>query len=156
MHPLDGTDARLLQALTEDPRSTVVALAERLGLSRNTVQARMAALERNGAFLSFDRRISPAALGYPLMAFLSVHVKQRKLAQLAESLAAIPEVLEVFGVSGRADLLVRVVSSDAEDLFRITGKILDCDGVKRTDTALAMDELVPFRLEPLLRQGPRS
>ena len=40
MQPLDGTDARLLQALTEDPRSTVVALAERLGLSRNTVQAR--------------------------------------------------------------------------------------------------------------------
>jgi DNA-binding Lrp family transcriptional regulator len=45
MQALDGTDARLLSALAQDPRKTVVALAQKLGLSRNTVQARMAQLE---------------------------------------------------------------------------------------------------------------
>ena len=51
---------------------------------------------------------------------------------------------------GAADLLLRVVALDAEDLFRINGKILACDGVERTDTALAMGELIPFRIQPLL------
>ncbi|MGO4385227.1 Lrp/AsnC family transcriptional regulator [Specibacter sp. RAF43] len=156
MHTLDGTDARILLALVRDPRQTVVALAQQLGLSRNTVQARMAALEKHHAFLPFDHRISPAALGYPLTAFISVHARQQQLEALAISLAAIPEVLEVHGLSGRADLLVRVASTGAEDLFRVNGKILACDGVKRTETSLAMNELVPFRLTPLLERRLRD
>ncbi|MDT7653420.1 MAG: hypothetical protein QOI36_4826, partial [Pseudonocardiales bacterium] len=46
---IDATDARLLLALAESPRASVLALAERLGLSRNTVQARLAGLEARGA-----------------------------------------------------------------------------------------------------------
>lgn len=152
MHTLDGTDARILLAMVQDPRQTVVALAQQLGLSRNTVQARMSSLEKGHAFLAFDHRISPAVLGYPLTAYISIHVQQQKLAALAASLAGIPEVVEAHGLSGRADILVRVVSTGAEDLFRINGKILACDGVERTETSLAMNELVPFRLIPLLER----
>jgi DNA-binding Lrp family transcriptional regulator len=150
MQPLDGTDTRLLSAMAGDPRRTVVALAQKLGLSRNTVQARMAQLEKKQVFLSFERRINPASLGYPLMAFISVHVQQQKLGQLAVELADIPEILEGYGLTGSADLLLRVVALDAEDLFRINGKILACEGVDRVDTALAMGELIPFRVQPLL------
>jgi DNA-binding Lrp family transcriptional regulator len=153
MRALDGTDTRLLAAMAQDPRRTVVALAQKLGLSRNTVQARMAQLEKKHVFLSFERRLNPVALGYPLMAFISVHVQQQKLGRLAEEIAAIPEVLEGYGLTGSADLLLRVVARDAEDLFRINGKILACDGVERADTALAMGELIPFRLQPLLDRG---
>lgn len=113
----------------------------------------MASLEKRHAFFPFARRINPGVLGYPLMAFISVHVQQQKLQDLAVSLAQIPEVLEAHGLTGQADLLVRVVSKDAEDLFRINGKILACDGVERTDTSLAMSEMVPFRVEPLLERG---
>jgi DNA-binding Lrp family transcriptional regulator len=153
MQALDGTDTRLLSALAQDPRRTVVALAQKLGLSRNTVQARMAQLEKKHAFLSFERRINPVSLGYPLMAFISVHVQQQKLGSLAEELSAVPEILEGYGLTGSADLLLRVVALDAEDLFRINGKILACDGVERTDTALAMGELIPFRIQPLLERN---
>ena len=153
MQALDGTDTRLLSALAQDPRRTVVALAQKLGLSRNTVQARMSQLEKKHVFLSFERRINPASLGYPLMAFISVHVQQQKLTRLATELADIPEILEGYGLTGSADLLLRVVALDAEDLFRINGKILACDGVDRTDTALAMGELIPFRVQPLLDRG---
>lgn len=156
MQPLDSTDLRLLTAMAKDSRRTVVALAQKLGLSRNTVQARMAALEKKHVFLPFERRINPAALGYPLTAFISVHAQQQKLEQLAISLAEIPEVIEAHGLTGQADLLVKVVSKGAEDLFRINGKILACDGVERTDTSLAMNEMVPFRVEPLLERDPGS
>ena len=108
--PLDAVDARLLLALAEEPRAPVLALAQRLGLSRNTVQARLAKLDRRGALRSFERRIDPAALGYPLSAVITTRVTQNRLEEVAEVLARIPEVVEVEGLSGEADLLVRVVA----------------------------------------------
>ncbi|GAA0666445.1 MULTISPECIES: Lrp/AsnC family transcriptional regulator [Streptomyces] len=150
---LDATDARILLALAASPRATVVALAERLGLSRNTVQARVARMEQSGALGSFERRITPNALGHPLTAFVTARVDQRRLAEVSEALADIAEVVEVFGLSGETDLLVRVVARDAEDLYRIAGQILAVPGIERTTTALAMRELVPHRLTPLLRRA---
>ncbi|MCX6462617.1 MAG: Lrp/AsnC family transcriptional regulator [Pseudonocardiales bacterium] len=147
---VDATDARLLRALAESPRATVLALAERLGLSRNTVQARLAGLEARGVLTSFERRIDPAALGYPLTAFVSVQVVQRRLADVAAALDRVPEVVEVLGLSGEADLLCQVVARDAEDLYRIAGQLLATDGVERTTTSLVMRRLVEHRLGPLL------
>lgn len=150
MAAYDGVDRALLAALADDPRATVVALAERLRMSRNTVQSRLARLEASGAFLSFERAIAPEPLGYPLEAFVSVHVRQKLLGEVVERIAEIPEVLQAHGLSGQVDLLVRVVCRDAHDLFRIDGEILAIDGVERTETSLAMGELIPFRLGPLL------
>ena len=149
---VDATDARLLQALTTDPRSTVMWLAERTGLSRNTVQARLARLDREHILGSFERRIEPAALGYPLSAVITVNVTQRLLDQVAGVLADVPEVLEVLGLSGAVDLLVRVVARDADDLYRIAGQILATEGVERTETALVMRPLVDYRAGALLRR----
>lgn len=153
---LDGTDAKILLALAAEPRATVVALAERLGLSRNTVQARLAKMERSQALGSVERRISPGALGYPLTAFVTAQVDQHRLAEVSEALAGIAEVVEVFGLSGETDLLVRVVAADAEDLYRVAGSILDIPGIDRTTTSLAMRELVPHRLTPLLRRADKG
>ncbi|MDF2255087.1 Lrp/AsnC family transcriptional regulator [Streptantibioticus ferralitis] len=150
---VDATDARILLALADDPRATVLALAERLRLSRNTVQARLAKLDENGALGSFERRVDPGALGYPLTAFVTAQADQHRLAEVADRLKDIPEIVEVFGLSGQTDLLVRVVAADTEDLYRVAGKILDCPGVERTSTALAMRELVPHRLTELLRRA---
>jgi len=122
----------------------------RLGLSRNTVQARLAGLEARGALTSFERRIDPAALGYPLTAFVTVQVVQRRLAEVAAALDGVPEVIEVHGLSGQADLLAHVVARDADDLYRIAGKLLATDGVERTTTSLVMRRLVEHRVAPLL------
>src|SRR5690606_25128906 len=149
---IDATDARLLLALAESPRATVLALAERTGLSRNTVQARLAGLEARGVLTSFERRIDPAALGYPLTAFVMVQVTQRMLAEVAAAMHEVPEVIEVLGLSGPTDLLVRVVARDADDLYRIAGRLLATDGVERTTTSLVMRTLVEHRMQPLLER----
>lgn len=150
---IDQTDARLLTALNDAPRATMIALAERTGLSRNTVQARLARLEDGAALRPFEHRISAAALGYPLTAFITVQVAQRRLDEVASSLADIPEILQVQGVSGSTDLFVQSVAVDADDLYRIAGEILAVPGVERTNTSLVMRELVKYRITPLLRRA---
>lgn len=149
----DAIDAQLLLAMTENPRATTVALADQISVSRNTAHSRLTRHEQDGTLDSFERRINPKALGYPLTAFITTQVTQRKLDDVAAALAAIPEVLQVHGISGAIDLLVHVVAADAEDLYRIAGHILAIPGVERTNTALVMRELVGYRITPLLRHA---
>jgi len=146
----DRTDAALLRQLIRNPAATIVALAESTGLARNTVRARMSRYESGRALRSFQRRIDPAFLGYPLSAYVVTRVRQRSLDQVGAALAQIPEVLEVLGLSGITDLLIHVVARDADDLYRIAGRILAVDGVKRTTTGLIMREMVPYRVAQLL------
>ncbi|BEK90862.1 Lrp/AsnC family transcriptional regulator [Nocardia seriolae] len=150
--PLDATDARLLLELVANPRATGVELAARLGLSRNTVQARLARWEAGGVLASFERRVDPRALGYPLAAFVAVVVDQHRLDSVVAELAEIPEVTEVCGMTGPTDLTVRVVATDAEDLYRLSGSILKIPGVERTNMGLVMRSLVGPRVTPLLER----
>lgn len=156
MAALDHVDLELLAALSDDPRATVVALADRLGLSRNTVQARMARLERAGVFLSFERAISSSALGFPLEAFINVEVRQVELPRITAELTQIPEVVQAHGLSGQVDLLARVACRDARHLFDIDARILGIDGVERTETSLVMGEVIPYRLAPLMELARRE
>jgi DNA-binding Lrp family transcriptional regulator len=126
------------------------AIAELVGLSRNTVQARLARFDDRANLMAFDNRIDPAALGYPLSAFINIQVTQRQLAEVAQAMEEIPEVIEVSGLSGAWDLLARVVARDADDLYRIVGQILASPGVERTESSLVMRRLVDHRLTPLL------
>lgn len=149
---MDSTDARMLLALQANPRATGVELAHRLGLSRNTVQARLTRWEVAGALGDVGRRVDPRALGYPLSAFVETVVDQHQLDSVVTQLADIPEVVEVCGTTGDVDLMIRVVATDADDLYRIAGRILRIAGVERTNMALVMRELVGPRLTPLLRR----
>jgi len=157
MSTLDHVDLELLAALAGDPRATVVALAERLGLSRNTVQARMARLERSGVFLSYERAISSTALGFPIEAFISVMVRQADLPRITAELAHVPEIVQAHGLSGQVDLLVRVACRDTQHLFDTDARILAIEGVERTETSLVMGEVIGYRVTPLMelaRQAP--
>ena len=152
MPGIDRTDAAILMELLDDPRAPVQAIAITLGLSRNTVQSRLARLQERGAIPAFGRGADLRPLGYPLTAFIRARVRQSRLAEVAADLALIPEVVEVDGLSGGNDLLVRVVASDSDDLYRVAGQVLALPDVKRTKTSLAMHSLVPYRIAPLLQR----
>ena len=60
------------------------------------------------------------------------------------------DVLDTAGLAESGD--VHVVSTDADDLCRIAGRVLGIPGVERTNIALAMRELVGYRIRPLLEK----
>jgi DNA-binding Lrp family transcriptional regulator len=156
MPGLDRIDLELLAALASDPRITIVALAENLGLSRNTIQARMARLEQTGVLLSYERSFSPDVLGFPLQAFVNIGVRQPDLPRIINELARIPEIVQAHGLSGSIDLLARVACRDARHLFDTDARILSIEGVERTETSLAMGEVIPFRVAGLIGLARRE
>jgi DNA-binding Lrp family transcriptional regulator len=156
MPALDRVDLELLVALSEDPRTTVVALADRLRLSRNTIQARMARLEQTGVFESYERSFSTEVLGFPLQAFISIGVRQTELPRIIAELSRVPEIVQAHGLSGSIDVLARVACRDARHLFDTDARILSIEGVERTETSLAMGEVIPFRVAGLIGLARRE
>ncbi len=149
MSAIDPLDARILLALDDDPEATTLALARTLGIARNTVHAR---LRRVGAYAlrSFASRIDPAALGYPLVAFVSLSISQSEGAAAAQALTALPEVIEMHATTGDADVLAKVVARDTGHLHEVTTAMLQIPGVHRSSTAISLAEHLPTRLRPLL------
>jgi hypothetical protein len=96
------------------------------------------------ALKPFSRRVDPAALGYGLVAFMSLTMSQAEPESVHEGLLALPEVVEVHYTTGDADLLAHVVAKDTTDLHRITKAILAIDGVDRTSTAISLAEGHPL------------
>jgi DNA-binding Lrp family transcriptional regulator len=152
---MDSLDARLLLALDDDPDASVLALSQLLGIARNTVHSRLRRLTESGALLSSSRRIDASALGYDLVAFVSIEISQVDGDKTTEGLVRLPEVVEIHSITGDADLLVKVVARDTEDLLRVTREMIGVPGVVRTATAVSLSEAMPLRLRPLLEAAAR-
>lgn len=150
MSVIDPLDARILLALDDDPDATTLAISRTLGVSRNTVQARLKRLSRLAALRSFGQRVDPAALGYPLVAFVSLEISQTSGEAAAAGLVALPEVVEIHSTSGDADMLVKVVARDTAHLYQVTNAMLAIPGVVRSSTAISLAEVLPTRLRSLL------
>ncbi|GAA0402528.1 Lrp/AsnC ligand binding domain-containing protein [Cocleimonas flava] len=65
-------------------------------------------------------------------------VKRKKVNEVAEQLADIPGVSEVYSVTGKYDLVVMIRVKTNDDLAElVTGNLVNVDGVKKTDTMLS-------------------
>ena len=148
---LDGLDAEILLALVEEPYATTVSLAQRLSVSRNTIQARLQKLN-DGVLESFQRRITPRALGYEVTAFMNASIRQGYDKQTMHALSEIPEIMEIFATTGDADLRLTIAATSPEDLYRVNHLILDIPGIVRTSTAVVLREFLGYRTKPLLER----
>ena len=134
----DGMTA-LLAALGELTRPNVLELSRRLGVARNTVQARIDRLQRSGVIAGWGPVVDLKAMGYDVLAFMTLEIAQgREAAALAE-LTAIPEVLEIHKTTGPGDLICRVVARTNEHLHLVIEKVLAAPGVQRTTSSLALN-----------------
>ncbi|HET9517953.1 MAG TPA: Lrp/AsnC family transcriptional regulator [Actinoplanes sp.] len=149
---LDSLDARLLQLLADQPRIGVLEVSRRLAVARGTVQARLDKLIARGVIRGFGPEVSPAAIGYPVMSFVTLEISQRYgHAAVTAHLAEIPEVLEAHTITGSGDLLCRIVARSNADLQRVIDKIVGHVGIGRAVTIIALAEQIAYRTMPLVR-----
>jgi DNA-binding Lrp family transcriptional regulator len=139
----------------DDPDATILGLSQALGVARNTVHARLRRLAAEGSLKPFSQRLDLAALGYELVAFMSLSVSQTNPG-LVTGLLRLPEVISAHYTTGDADILLQVVAKDTRDLHRVTNAILAIDGVTRTSTAISLHEAIPYRPHALLRVAAGS
>jgi|SRR4051812_3824720 DNA-binding Lrp family transcriptional regulator len=148
---LDDLDARLIRLLQKEPRIGVLELSRRLAVARGTVQARLDKLIARGAIMGFGPEVSPTAIGFGVMSFVTLEISQRYgHVKVAEHLADIPEVLEAHTITGSGDVLCRIVARSNADLQRVIDQIVGYEGIVRASTFIALAELIPYRTLPLV------
>jgi DNA-binding Lrp family transcriptional regulator len=148
---MDDLDRNLIDLFATEPRIGVLEASRRLGVARGTVQARLDKLEATGVITDWAPHLAPAALGFPVMAFLTLEITQGAGHDVvAEHLATIPEVLEAYTITGTGDMWCRVVSRSNSDLQRVIDRVVGFAGINRTSTVMALATQVPYRVLPLV------
>lgn len=151
---MDDLDATLIRLFADEPRVGVLEASRRLGVARGTVQARLNKLVEGGVIAGWGPELDPEALGYPVTAFLTLEIRQAAAGGghdvVARHLAAIPEVLEAYTITGAGDMWCRVVARSNNDLQRVIDRVLAGEGIVRSSTVIALATQVPYRVLPLL------
>jgi len=103
----------------EHVMSAVIQLARALGLSRTTVQSRLARLERSGVIAGYVAVVSPERVGLGLSAYINVRLekasethKRNPMDQFKAAVQTWPEVVECVALTGEMDYLLQVVVED--------------------------------------------
>jgi DNA-binding Lrp family transcriptional regulator len=149
---LDQLDLDLLNLLLEEPQAGMREYARVLGIARGTVQARLARLEREGVITGHAPAISPAGLGFTVLAFIHLFLAQGQLDNVAATLSRLPEVLEAHTTTGEGDLLCRVAARSNLHLEEVVQTLLALPGVTRTRTEISLNQRVGYRILPLVQQ----
>lgn len=149
---IDVLDARITELFTDDPRMSVLEASRTLKVARATVQARLDRMQRNGVIAGWGPRVHAAGLGYPVVAYCSLAIRQDTGHDaVAEALAEIPEIQEVHTVSGESDLLTKVAARSNSDLQRVIDAIIATKTVVRSSTVIVLNTHFEGRTLPLMR-----
>ena len=131
-------DEELIALLKADSREPVASLARKLGLSRTTVQDRLARLKEAGVIAAFTIRLAREAEEGGMRAFVTLAVEPRRQVDLARRLARFPQVETLHTVSGKFDLIAQVRTNSSEDMDRLIDEIGQIPGVTRIETSVIL------------------
>ena len=131
-------DEELIALLRLNAREPVASLARKLGLSRSTVQDRLARLESAGVIKGYGVRLSEERREGGIRAWVTFEVEPRKAQDVVRALIRLPEVETLHTVSGKFDTvaLVRTTTADAMDRFLDRAGLIP--GVTRTELAIVL------------------
>ena len=147
---LDGTDARLLCALAEDARTSIVELARAVGLSSPSVSERIRRLEEAGVIEGYTVKIDARALGLPLAAWLRIRPVPGGLQKVAKLLQELPQIVECDRVTGEDCFIARAHLASVDELEKLIDQIIP---YAMTNTSIIQSSPVRRRLPPI---GPAS
>ncbi len=105
---LDPTDWAIIGQIQRDARLSFNQIAKRVNLSAPSVAARIRRLEEAGVIEGYHARISPAAAGLPLTAFIQLHCHPGRCLLKTSAAENFPEIVEIHRLSGSSCTMVKV------------------------------------------------
>jgi Lrp/AsnC family transcriptional regulator for asnA, asnC and gidA len=154
---LDDIDIAIANLLIQHGRMPAARIARELGyLTPRTASNRVRRLIDKG-IVRVGAVLNPRALGYNVLANVSVQGEPPRVRAVAELVARLDRVNYVAVIAGNRDVSVQANATDVEDLRRfIEEDILAIPGVRQTRTALlakVIKEIYDWRIPVEVAQG---
>jgi DNA-binding Lrp family transcriptional regulator len=133
---LDDTDQRLIALLRADARLPVAALAAKLGVSRGTVNNRLAKLEKGGVIVGYTVRLRPDARPDEIRAWMGILVEGNQTREVVANLLGEPGLAELHDTNGRWDLLAELRAGTLAELSQVLERVRLLKGIRGTETSI--------------------
>ena len=135
---MDDLDQHLLARLRENARAPVAELARALGLSRTTVQSRLARLERSGVIAGYSVKLAESFQAAQVHAYVMLTVEPKQAAAVTAALKRLPGVRALQSVSGPYDMIAAVEAASVRDMDALIVEIGAVRGVERTNSSIVL------------------
>ena len=122
----------------------IAEIAKRVGLSVTPCWRRVQRLDEIGVIRRRVALLDPQKVGANISVFVSVRTNEHNadwLKTFADTVAAMPEVVEFYRMSGEIDYLLRVVVSDIEHYDAFYKKLISSVKLSDVSSSFAMEQI---------------
>lgn len=144
MLTLDRIDRKLLQLLQEDASLAVSELASLVNLSVTPCWRRIQKLRDAGVIRKQVLLLDAAQLNVGVTVFVSVKTSQHNpewIERFARGVTRIPQVVEIYRMSGDVDYLLRVVVPDIAGYDAVYKELISVAELTDVSSSFAMEQL---------------
>jgi DNA-binding Lrp family transcriptional regulator len=157
MAELDPLDIKILNALQEDGRITILELAERVGLSPTPCARRVKRLEDEGLIDRYVTLLNAERLGIGLNVFVNVRLRSQTKGAIdtfEREIKGLPEVVECYLLTGEYDYLLHVRVADIAALRAfVRDHLVVNESVGATHSSIALEQTKYTTALPLPIRG---
>lgn len=149
---MDALDRKILSSLQQDATLSIAEIAERTGLSPSPCWRRIQMLERSGVIERRVALLNAEKLNVGVTVFASVRTDQHNLPWLekfARAVADIPEIVEVYRMSGEIDYLLRIVVPDIAGYDAVYKRLIGLVDLYDVSSSFAMEKIKHTTALPL-------
>jgi Lrp/AsnC family transcriptional regulator len=150
---MDAIDRKILNVLQQDAALSVAEIGQRVGLSSTPCWKRIQRLEADGVILKRVALVDQNKIGVGINVFVSVETadhSQEWLERFAQTVSAMPEVLDFFRMAGDVDYLLRVVVPDMQAYDAFYKRLIATAPLKNVTSRFAMEKIKSTTSLPIL------
>lgn len=151
---MDALDRKILAVLQEDASLPLSEIADRVGLSTTPCWKRIQRMESEGVIVKRVALLDPAKLGLGVTVLVSIETADHSepwLARFHALVAAMPEVMDVWRMSGDVDYVLRVVVPSIQDYDAFYKKLIAQVPLKNVTSRFAMERVKSTTAFPIDR-----
>ena len=149
---LDDIDIKILTFLQRDCTISVAEIGKEVGLSTTPCWRRIQKLEEMGIIQRRVAILDPVHVNAGVTVFVSIRTDEHSLAWLEKfhaAVASLPEVVEIYRMSGDVDYLMRVVVPDIAAYDTFYKKMIARVDIAKVSSAFAMEQIKNTTALPL-------
>lgn len=149
---LDDADRRILALLQADATLPLSEIAEKVGLSTTPCWRRIQKLEQSGVIKKRIAVLDRSRLNAAVTVFIAVrtaHHTVEWIEAFRRATSDIPEIVDVYRMSGEIDYLIRAFVPDIESYDALYKKLIARVALNDVTSMFAMEELKSTTAVPL-------